>query len=71
MSTEQTNTQAGDQNSAQGKEAAVGCFECDTPVARGPHTVVCLHCNPELLATHPPCGRALWNCNCPESPFQD
>ncbi len=69
MTTEQTTNHAGHQNAQQEKEAAVGCFECDTPVARGTHTIVCLHCNPEMLKPHSPCGRPLWNCNCPESPF--
>ncbi len=60
--------QAG-QETAQPAKPPVECFECDTAVAHGKHTVVCLACNPELEEPHPACGRPLWDCNCDQSPF--
>lgn len=61
-------TQAGQETVPQTKPP-VGCFECDTPVAHGKHTIVCLACNPELKEPHQACGRPLWDCNCDQSPL--
>ncbi len=69
MTVEQT--QAGQTNSTapQQVKPPVECYECDTEVAHGKHTIVCLACNPELTQPHQPCGRPLWDCNCEQSPF--